>query len=282
MAQTQTLDLDLGAQSDRLPATALRQRLESIALGAAAIVLLLLIWELLPHFLPIKQGTRLFFTVPSRILGTLWQMFASGAIWAPLGVSAAAFAIGLAVAIVVGLPLGVVLGRSKTLNAMFDPFVTAFNATPRLVFLPLVMLWLGIGMWSKIAIVFLGAVFPLLINTHEGVRNADKVLINVVRSFGATEWDVARLVVIPNSLPFIVVGLRLAIGRAILGVVVAEFFGAQAGLGVIMVRAASSFNVDVVFAGLIVFAGLSLIMTGLVKVLEDRMSRWRPQHVENE
>jgi NitT/TauT family transport system permease protein len=245
-------------------------------------VLLLLIWELLPHFLPIKPGTRLFFTVPSRILGTLWQMFASGAIWAPLGVSAAAFALGLAVAIVVGLPLGVLLGRSKTLNAMFDPFVTAFNATPRLVFLPLLMLWLGIGMWSKIAIVFLGAVFPLLINTHEGVRNADKVLINVVRSFGATEWDVARLVVIPNSLPFIVVGLRLAIGRAILGVVVAEFFGAQAGLGVIMVRAASSFNVDVVFAGLIVFAGLSLIMTGLVKVLEERMSRWRPQHVENE
>jgi NitT/TauT family transport system permease protein len=283
MAETQTLDLELGAaQSGQLPATALRQRIESIALGTAAIVLLLLIWELLPYFLPIKPGTRLFFTVPSRIFGALWQMFASGAIWAPLGVSAAAFAIGLAVAIVVGLPLGVLLGRSKTLNAMFDPFVTAFNATPRLVFLPLLMLWLGIGMWSKIAIVFLGAVFPLLINTHEGVRNADKVLINVVRSFGATEWDVARLVVIPNSLPFIVVGLRLAIGRAILGVVVAEFFGAQAGLGVIMVRAASSFNVDVVFAGLIVFAGLSLIMTGLVKVLEERMSRWRPQHVENE
>jgi ABC-type nitrate/sulfonate/bicarbonate transport system permease component len=282
MAETQTLDLALGAQSDRLPATALRQRIESIALGAAAIVLLLLIWELLPHFLSIKQGTRLFFTVPSRILGTLWQMFASGAIWAPLGVSAAAFALGLAVAIVVGLPLGVLLGRSKTLNAMFDPFVTAFNATPRLVFLPLLMLWLGVGMWSKITIVFLGAVFPLLINTHEGVRNADKVLINVVRSFGATEWDVARLVVIPNSLPFIVVGLRLAIGRAILGVVVAEFFGAQAGLGVIMVRAASSFNVDVVFAGLIVFAGLSLLMTGLVKVLEERMSRWRPQRVEGE
>jgi NitT/TauT family transport system permease protein len=209
-------------------------------------------------------------------------MFATGAIWAPLGVSAAAFAIGLALAIVVGLPLGVLLGRSKTLNAMFDPFVTAFNATPRLVFLPLLMLWLGIGMWSKIAIVFLGAVFPLLINTHEGVRNADKVLINVVRSFGASEWDVARLVVIPNSLPFIIVGLRLAIGRAILGVVVAEFFGAQAGLGVIMVRAASSFNVDVVFAGLIIFAALSLIMTGLVRVLEERMSRWRPQQVENE
>jgi NitT/TauT family transport system permease protein len=283
MAETQALDLDLGAVgSARVATSAFKQRVESMALGTAVIVLLLIIWELLPYFVPMKQGTRLFFTVPSRILATLWQMFASGTIWAPLGVSATAFAIGLALAIAAGLPLGILLGRSNMLNAMFDPFITAFNATPRLVFLPLLMLWLGIGLWSKVAIVFLGALFPLLINTHEGVRNADKLLINVVRSFGAKEWDVARLVVIPNSLPFIVVGLRLAIGRAILGVVVAEFFGAQDGLGVLMVRAASSFNVDVVFAGLIIFAALSLIMTGLVKLVEERMNRWRPQRAATE
>ncbi|MFZ1149318.1 MAG: ABC transporter permease [Xanthobacteraceae bacterium] len=278
----QALDLNIGASAGRFVTPALRQRIESITLGTATIALLLVVWELLPYVLTIQQGTRLFFTVPSRIFVTLWQMFATGTIWAPLGVSATAFAIGLALAIAAGLPLGILLGRSATLNAMFDPFVTAFNATPRLVFLPLLMLWLGIGLWSKVAVVFLGALFPLLINTHEGVRNADKLLINVVRSFGASGWDVARLVVIPNSLPFIVVGLRLAIGRAILGVVVAEFFGAQDGLGVVMVRAASSFNVDVVFAGLIVFAALSLVMTGLVKILEDRMSRWRPQRAEGE
>jgi NitT/TauT family transport system permease protein len=283
MAETQALDLDLSAVgSARVVTSAFKQRVESMALGTAVIVLLLIIWELLPYFVPMKQGTRLFFTVPSRILATLWQMFASGSIWAPLGVSATAFAIGLALAIAAGLPLGILLGRSNTLNAMFDPFITAFNATPRLVFLPLLMLWLGIGVWSKVAIVFLGALFPLLINTHEGVRNADKLLINVVRSFGAKECDVARLVVIPNSLPFIVVGLRLAVGRAILGVVVAEFFGAQDGLGVLMVRAASSFNVDVVFAGLIIFAALSLIMTGLVKLVEERMNRWRPQRAATE
>jgi len=278
----QALDLDISATTERFATPALRQRIESIVLGTATIALLLVVWELLPLVLPIQQGTRLFFTVPSRIFATLWQMLATGTIWAPLGVSAMAFAIGLALAIVVGLPLGILLGRSATLNAMFDPFVTAFNATPRLVFLPLLMLWLGIGLWSKVAVVFSGALFPLLINTHEGVRNADKLLINVVRSFGAGRWDVARLVVIPNALPFIVVGLRLAIGRAILGVVVAEFFGAQEGLGVVMVRAASSFDVNVVFAGLIVFAALSLLMTGLVKLVEDRMSRWRPQCAEGE
>ncbi len=266
-----------GAADSATPTRGLWARIEPTALGAGSIVLLLLIWQFVPYFVPLKAGTKLFFTVPSAVAGTLWRMFATGFIWAPLGVSATAFALGLGLAILVGLPLGIVLGRSSVLNAMLDPFVTAFNATPRLVFLPLLMLWLGIGLWSKVAIVFLGALFPLLINTYEGVRNADRLLINVVRSFGASEWDIARLVVVPNSLPFIIVGLRLAIGRAVLGVVVAEFFGAQDGLGVVMVRAASGFKVDVVFAGLIVFAGLSLVMTGLVRLLEERMSRWRPQ-----
>ncbi len=280
MAEIQAVEIHVATfDPAAAPARSLWQRIQPAALGTASIVLLLLVWQFLPYFVPMKEGTKLFFTVPSQIVGTLWSMFATGSIWAPLGVSAGAFAVGLGLAIIAGLPLGILLGRSRTLNAMFDPFITAFNATPRLVFLPLLMLWFGIGLWSKVAIVFLGALFPLLINTYEGVRNADKLLINVVRSFGAGEWDIARLVVIPNSLPFIVVGLRLAIGRAVLGVVVAEFFGAQDGLGVVMVRAASSFQVDVVFAGLIVFAGLSLIMTGLVKLLEERMSRWRPQHV---
>ncbi|MFZ3357533.1 MAG: ABC transporter permease [Xanthobacteraceae bacterium] len=283
MAEIQAVDLH-GAAAGRndqpaAPGKSLWQRIEPTALGTGSIVVLLLVWQFLPDFVPMKAGTKLFFTVPSDVAATLWQMFSTGSIWAPLGVSAGAFAVGLGLAIIVGLPLGILLGRSATLNAMFDPFVTAFNATPRLVFLPLLMLWFGLGLWSKVAVVFLGAVFPLLINTHEGVRHADRLLINVVRSFGASEWDIARLVVVPNALPFIVVGLRLAIGRAVLGVVVAEFFGAQDGLGVVMVRAASEFKVNVVFAGLIVFAALSLVMTGLVKLLEDRMTRWRPQHV---
>ena len=263
----------------RAPGRKLWQRLEPTALGAGTILLLLLIWEFVPRFIPMKEGTKLFFAVPSQVSTTLWDMFATGTIWGPLSVSASAFAVGLGLAIIVGLPLGILVGRSPTLNAMLDPFITAFNATPRLVFLPLLMLWFGIGLWSKVAVVFLGALFPLLINTYEGVRNADKLLINVVRSFGASEWDIARLVVVPNSLPYIVVGLRLAIGRAVLGVVVAEFFGSQEGLGVVMVRAASRFQVDVVFAGLIVFAALSLLMTGLVKLLEERLSRWRPRHI---
>ncbi|HWP24782.1 MAG TPA: ABC transporter permease [Xanthobacteraceae bacterium] len=280
MSETQAIGSNVvgAAPAEELvPQKGLWHRIEPTALGAGSIAVLLAVWELIPHLVTVSAGTRLFFTTPSQIAGTLWTMFATGSVWVPLGVSASGFALGLALAIVVGLPLGILIGRSKTLNAMFDPFITAFNATPRLVFLPLVVLWFGLGLWSKVVIVFIGALFPILINTYEGVRNADKVLINVVRAFGAKEWDIARLVVMPNAAPYIVAGLRLAIGRAVLGVVVAEFFGSEAGLGVMMVQASGQYKVDVVFAGLIIFAGLSLLMTGLVQLLENRLSRWRPQ-----
>ena len=161
-------------------------------------------------------------------------------------------------------------------------FITAFNATPRLVFLPIIMIWFGIGFWTVTLIVFIGAVFPLLINTYAGVRNADRLLINVVRSFGANEWEINKLVVLPNSLPFIIAGLRLAIGRAILGIVVAEFFGGSSkGVGVMMNNTAGKFQVDIVFSGLIIFMAISLVMVAGVKVLEARLSRWRPENVKS-
>src|SRR5262245_40641761 len=278
MSDIEALDSGIAAadRADAAPARGLWRRYEPAILGTGSIVLLLAAWEALPRLVTLSAGTKLFFTTPSRVVGTLWDMFATGAIWPPLGVSAGAFALGLGIAIVVALPLGVLLGRSATLSALLDPFITAFNATPRLVFLPLVMLWFGLGLWSKVVIVFIGALFPLLINTYEGVRNADRLLINVVRSFGADEWAIARLVIVPNALPYIVVGLRLAIGRAVLGVVVAEFFGSEDGLGVMMVQAAGRYQVDIVFSGLIVFAVLSLAMTALVQLLENRVSRWRP------
>jgi NitT/TauT family transport system permease protein len=282
MTDTRALTGSPAANTGDAPGRSLRERLEPAILGALGIVVLLLVWEMLPRIVPLSAGTKLFFTTPSQIVGTLWGLFATGDIWTPLGVSATGFAIGLGIAIVVGLPLGVLIGRSRTLNDMLDPFITAFNATPRLVFLPLVMLWFGLGLWTKVIIVFIGALFPILINTYEGVRNADRTLINVVRSFGASEWDVARLVVVPNAMPYIIAGLRLAIGRAVLGVVVAEFFGSESGLGVMMVQAAGRYQVDVVFSGLIVFAALSLAMTAMVQVLENRLSLWRPQKAGGE
>ena len=278
------MTMALAGRRNEEEAAALRpglwERMEPAALGIGSILLLIVVWEVAPRLMTLSPGMKLFFTTPSQVAGTLWRMFADGSVWAPLSVSASAFAIGLVLSIIVGLPLGVIIGRSSTLNAMLDPFVTAFNATPRLVFLPLVMVWLGLGLSAKVLIVFIGAVFPILINTYEGVRNADRLLINVVRSFGASEWAVARLVVVPNAMPYIIAGLRLAIGRALLGVVVAEFFGSEEGLGVMMVQAAGRYQVDVVFSGLVIFAVLSLVMTAMVQVLENRLSRWRPPQLK--
>ena len=254
---------------------------ESAIFGGGFILLMLGLWELVPHIVTLSAGTKLFFATPSQIAVTLYKLFASGEIWPALQFSGTAFATGLLISIAVALPLGVALGRSNLLNAMIDPFITAFNATPRLVFLPLVMIWFGIGLWSVVLIVFAGALFPLLINTYEGVRNADRLLINVVRSFGASEWQINKLVVLPNALPYIVAGLRLAIGRAILGVVVAEFFGGSSvGIGVIMVNAAGKYQIGLVFAGLIIFMALSLVMTSAVKAVEVRLTRWRPAKVK--
>jgi ABC-type nitrate/sulfonate/bicarbonate transport system permease component len=265
------------ADESAAPAPSWWRRLEPTLLGLCGVAVPLILWEAAPHLVAMRAGTKLFFAPPSAVAVTLWRMFADGSVWTPLGLSATGFALGLGLAIAIGVPLGVTLGRSQTLTAIFDPFITAFNATPRLVFLPLLVLWLGLGLPSKIVIVFAGAMFPLLINTYEGVRNTDRILVNVVRSFGAKEWDIARLVVLPNALPYIVAGLRLAIGRAVLGVVVSEFFGSSGGLGVVMVQAASQYKVDVVFAGMVLFTVLSLAMTTLVKLLEGRLARWRPQ-----
>lgn len=249
-------------------------------LGGGFILLLIIAWESVPHLVALPRALSLFFTTPSKVWETFYELMVRNEVQAHFYVSAVEFLLGLGLAILAGLPLGLIMGRSSVADAMLDPYVTALNATPRIVFLPLLILWLGLGIWSKVMIVFIGALFPLLINTYEGVKHVDRVLVNVVRSFGANEWQVVKMVVLPNSLPYIVVGLRLAIGRAILGVVVGEFYGATKGLGAMMARAASAYQVDVVFVGVAIFMGFSLIFTLTVKKIESNLNRWRPEAVK--
>jgi NitT/TauT family transport system permease protein len=250
---------------------------EPVIFGAGFIVLLLAFWETVPLWYALPKGMALFFTTPSKIAGAFYELLLNGTIEKHFYVSAAAFLVGLGLSIAVGLPLGLLVGRSRMLEDILDPYITAANATPRIVFLPLLILWFGIGIWSKILIVFAGAVFPLLINTYAGVKNVNRVLVNVVRSFGASEWQLMRIVVLPHAVPYIIAGLRLAIGRAILGVVVGEFFGSSEGLGYMIAAAATNYKVDVVFVGVAIFMALSVALTLLVKQLEARLASWRPE-----
>jgi NitT/TauT family transport system permease protein len=250
---------------------------EPSILGVGFIVALLLIWESIPWWTTLPRGMALFFTTPSKIAAAFQELLLNGELEHHFYISATAFVAGLALSIIVGLPVGLVMGRSPTLEALLEPYVTSFNASPRIVWLPLLILWFGIGIWSKIVVVFAGAVFPLLINTYSGVKNVNQVLVNVVRSFGASEWQLMKVVVLPNSVPYIIAGLRLAIGRAILGVVVGEFFGSSHGLGYMIASAATNYKVDVVFVGVAIFMTLSVILTWAVKRLEARLAGWRPE-----
>src|ERR671910_2157361 len=143
---------------------------ESLIFGTGFIVLLLVVWESIPLWYTLPKGMALFFTTPSRIAAAFYELLLDGTIEKHFYVSAVAFLVGLGLSIVVGLPLGLIMGRSATLEQLLDPYVTAANATPRIVFLPLLILWFGIGIWSKILIVFAGAVFPLLIKTYVGAN----------------------------------------------------------------------------------------------------------------
>jgi NitT/TauT family transport system permease protein len=151
------------------------------------------------------------------------------------------------------------------------------NATPRVALLPLVIIWLGIGIFSKVGIIFLGAVFSILINTRDGVKTTPVNLLNAARSFGASEGMVFKTVVVPSMMPFILTGLRLAVGRALVGVLVGELYAATAGIGFMITVAGATFQTDKVFVGVLIFAISGMIGMELLTKLEQRFDKWRPQ-----
>ena len=187
-----------------------------------------------------------------------------------------AFLVGYGLAIVIGVPLGLLMGWYSRVNAILEPFVSALYATPRIALLPLVMIWFGIGLASKVAIVFLGAVFPILVNTITGVRTIDADFIKVARSYGATDRQMFLTVVLPSSVPMLLTGLRLGLGHALVGIVVGEMYGATQGLGYLIAVAGARFQTDRVMVGIILIAGLGVALTELLRAIERRFERWRP------
>ena len=253
---------------------------EHYLLGWGFILILTLAWESIPRLVALPRGLSLFFTTPTRVV----ESFINWSLKTKFSITSMSARSSFFLASPSPSPLACRWDSSpddrKSSTRWSIPTSRCSMPLPELIFLPLFILWFGIGMWSKVMIVFIGAVFPLLINTQEGVKNVDRVLVNVVRSFGANEWQVMKTVVLPNSVPYIIVGLRLAIGRAGLGVVVGEFFGASEGLGYMIASAATNYKVDVVFVGVAIFMGLSLALTMLVKKLESHLSRWRPEEIK--
>ncbi len=221
----------------------------------------------------------LFISSPSAIGRAAVKVFSQGDIWNDLYVSGTEFVLGFGLAIIVAIPSGLLLGWYRLINYIFEPFVSALNATPRIALVPLLIIWFGIGLWSKVAIVFLGAVFPIILNTYAGVRTLDESLLRAARSFGANDWQIFRTIALPSSVPFILAGLRLGLGRALVGIVVGELVAATAGIGYFMAIAGATFQTDKLFVGIFIITGVGVLLTEILNRLERRFEAWRPQRV---
>jgi ABC-type nitrate/sulfonate/bicarbonate transport system permease component len=271
-AEEQLLDVRV-AEASALYKFYLNQ--EKKILGTAAVVLFLTAWELVGNVFGMINP--MFMSAPSLIWKAAVQLFASGEIWNDLYVSGIEFGWGYLLSVIVGVPFGIATGWYKKMAYIFDPFINAMNATPRVALLPLVIIWLGIGILSKVGIIFLGAVFPILINSRDGVKTTPYNLLTAARSFGATEWQIFKSVVLPSTVPFILTGLRLGVGRALIGVMVGELYAATAGIGFMITVAGATFQTDKVFVGVLVFAITGMISMELLTKLESRFDKWRPK-----
>ena len=248
---------------------------EKKILGTISVAVFLTIWELVGNVF--QWINPMFMSAPSLIFKAGYEMFRSGEIYHDLYVSGVEFLGGYFLAAAVGIPFGIMTGWYKRMSYICDPFVNALNATPRVALLPLVIIWLGIGILSKVGIIFLGAVFSILINTRDGVKTTPVNLLNAARSFGASEWMVVKTVVVPSTIPFILTGLRLAVGRALVGVLVGELYAATAGIGFMITVAGATFQTDKVFVGVGIFALSGMIGMELLTKVERRFDKWRPQ-----
>jgi ABC-type nitrate/sulfonate/bicarbonate transport system permease component len=248
---------------------------EKKLLGIAGVVTFLVVWELVGNVLQLINP--MFMSAPSLIFTAGVGMFSSGEIYNDLYVSGIELFWGFLLSALVAVPFGIMVGWYKRMSYIFDPFINAMNATPRVALLPLVIIWLGIGILSKVGIIFLGAVFPILINTRDGVKTTPYNLLTAARSFGASEWMLFKTVVLPSTIPFILTGLRLGLGRAIVGVMVGELYAATAGIGFMITVAGATFQTDKVFVGVLIFALTGMMGMELLTRIERRFDKWRPK-----
>lgn len=230
----------------------------------------LTVWEVVG-----RAVNPILFAPPSRVAGEFWDMLISGRLLEALLTTMNALTVGYLLSVVVGLVMGVILGRWKLVARVLEPYIDAVYATPRVVIVPLVILWFGVGYVGRVFIIWLGTVIPIILNTAIGVRNARQDLIEVARSFGANERELARHVVLPGSVPYIVAGLRIAAGRALVGVIVAEIFLDLTGLGGIIQLEAQYFRTARMLVALLVIGALGTLLIGGLGVIERRFSSWR-------
>src|SRR6478736_7969311 len=233
------------------------------------VALILIVWEIVGPFI-----SPIFFAYPSQIAVAFYETTVSGELPYFLGQSLQVMFYGLVIAIAVGIPLGVAMARLRWLDWALDLPINALYATPLVAVVPLLVLWFGIYLKAKIIVVFLFAIFPVLINTYQGVRECDKNMLEVAQSFRSNEWNTWRDVLLPFAVPYIFAGTRLAIGRGLIGMIIAEFYTTISGLGFMITRYANVFEMDKTFVPVIVLMVLGVSLTSLLKWVGRRIAPW--------
>ncbi|HLY21104.1 MAG TPA: ABC transporter permease [bacterium] len=247
-----------------------RRRLHDALVRVASVCTVLAIWE---------AGARaispLLFAPPSRIVVAGAAMIASGELWPYLSLSFRVAAIGMLLGTIVGVAAGVLIARVRLLDLSLEPFVIALYSTPMVALIPLVVIWAGFGDSGKIVVIFLFAVFPVLLNTYQGVRGVDARLLEVARSFRTSERALWGDVILPSALPFIVAGVRLALGRALIGMVIADLYTSVSGIGYLIVRYAQNLQIDRLLVPVVILSITGVTLVQALRWVEMRIAPWQ-------
>jgi len=246
-----------------------RRQLLEIAIRFCSLAVVLGIWQIF--------GARIdpvLFTTPSAIASAAVTMIASGELWTYLWPSLVVLLLGLSSAAIIGIATGLLLARFWVLDVALGVYITFLYSTPSVALVPLIVLWAGFETTAKVIILFLFAFFPMTINTYQGVKNVDPRLIEVGRAFRCNEAQLWLNIVLPGALPFIVTGLRLAVGRGLIGMVLADLYTAISGIGYLIVRTASTYQVDKMFVPIVTLGILGVTLTALLRVLEIKVAPW--------
>lgn len=252
--------------------TSFYRRNPALCRGVLSLVAGLALWEVVARYV---VTSTLIIVPPSHVVTAFADLLAKGELQTHVYVSGLEFVAGFGLAALVGIALGIAIGVSDLARDVLEPWLSALYATPVVAFAPLFVVWMGIGLSSKVAVAFLLAVLPIVINTSAGIRTTDQNLVDVARSFSATRGQIFLKILIPYALAFIIAGLRLGVGRAIIGVVVAEFFGTRAGLGYLILTSSQLFDTSALFVAVVILAGVGVLSVIGLQKLERWLAPWR-------
>jgi NitT/TauT family transport system permease protein len=237
---------------------------------AMSIAIFLAVWEFFG-----RRTDPILFTYPTAIGAAFWQLLVSGELIRQFAVSIGALVVGFVASLAFGVILGLAMGRSRIAEAIFEPHINALYATPQVALTPLLMMWFGLGFTVKVAVIFLFAFFPILINTAIGAKNVSASFVEVARAYLAPSRQILFKVICPAALPFVMAGVRIGIGRALVGMIVAELFTAITGLGAMLSLYGNIFETAKMFVVIIVLALLGVGLVHATQALERRLATWK-------